>query len=209
MRIAETYRQFGWRIVPRIFKSLLRRFGIQTETFYLLGCEINKGDISRKMEAYDFTDVLELSFDDLDRSEAFSVDKKTLFAKRLNSNDYSCYGIKDNDELVYSTWISWKYMSYPGTFKKSELLTAEEALLEDSYCSPDYRGKGFHSKMNLFRMQKIAERGKSSILALVLKENSPALKVQLKSGFVIKKKISFLKIGSRVRIKEVVQNDKV
>src|SRR5690606_20087393 len=97
--------------------------------------------------------------------------------------NYSCYAIVKDKEIQYLTWISWECMNYPTFFKKKEKLKFDQALLEDSFCSPIHRGKGYHSKMNIFRLKKILDNDKLEVLALVLKENKPALKVQLKSGF--------------------------
>jgi len=207
MSIGDTYKQYGWRIFPRLMKSVLRRLGIQYETFYLLEWKVNAEELNNKMKHYDFSDIKELTIDDLKTSGSFSEQKKRLFQLRLNSKEYSCYGIKLGDEIVYSTWISWSTMGYPSYFNKTEHLKQNEALLEDSFCHPTQRGKGLHSKMNLFRLQTISEKGRSTVLALVLKENTPALNVQLKSGFRIVKKIKFLKVGSRKKIKEIIVDD--
>lgn len=59
-----------------------------------------------------------------------------------------------------------------------------------------------------FRIQKVGKSGRKRVLVLVLKENSPALKVQLKSSFKIRKKISFFKTGKRMRITEKEFNDR-
>ncbi len=207
MSIRDTYKQYRWRIFPRFIKSVFRRLGIQYETFYLLEWHVNTEELNRKMESYDFSDIQELTIDDLKTSASFSEQKKNLFQTRLKSKEYSCYGIKQGGEIVYSTWISWSTMGYPSYFNKNEKLQQNEALLEDSFCHPTQRGKGLHSKMNLFRMQTINERGRSKVLALVLIENKAALNVQLKSGFRIVKKIRFLKIGNRKRIKEISVHD--
>lgn len=204
MSVRDTYKQYGWRIFPRLMKSVLRRLGIHYETFYLLEWKVNTEELNNKMENYDFSDIKELTIDDLKTSGSFSEQKKSLFQLRLKSKEYSCYGIKLGDEIVYSTWISWSMMGYPSYFNKTEKLQKNEALLEDSFCHPTQRGKGLHSKMNLFRMQIISEKGRSAVLALVLKENTPALNVQLKSGFRIVKEIRFLKVGSQRKIKEIV-----
>lgn len=204
MSIRDTYKQYGWRIFPRLIKSVLRRLGIQYEVFYLLEWSVNTEELNQKMEDHDFSDIQELTIADLKTSVSFSEQKKSLFQLRLKSKEYSCYGIKQDDEIIYSTWISWRNMGYPSYFNKAEKLQENEALLEDSFCHPTQRGKGLHSKMNLFRMQRISEKGRSAVLALVLKENTPALNVQLKSGFRIVKEIRFLKVGSQRKIKEIV-----
>ena len=204
----EYFQQYGRRAFPRMFKSLFKRIGIIDESFMLLEYSINERSIDKKITSYSYNDVGNLSLLDIDKFIDITSEKKELFRERFLSNSHSCYGILDNNKVVYFTWISWKFMNYPSIFKKRELLKDSEALLEDSFCHPKYRGKGYHSKMNFFRLKKIQEAGKTSVLVLVLKENIPALKVQRKSGFRIIKKISFFKIGKWSKIKEKDYHDR-
>ena len=130
-----------------------------------------------------------------------------LFKTRFQSGTYSCFGIKDNAKVVYYTWISWKHMSYPVMFNLSGNLRENEALIENSFCDPSHRGKGYHSKMILFSLCEMAKQKKKKALVLILKENRPALKAQKKSDFSIVKKIVLTKVGNWKRIKEKVIYD--
>lgn len=201
MSIKEKYKQFGNQLFIRIFKSVLRKVGIHRENFYLLKCAINNSDIQSKMVKFNYEDVIELELADFQESPFFNIEKLQLYKNRFDSGNYSCYGIIENGELIYSTWISWKYMNYPTFFNTTSPLNENEALLEDSFCHPVHRGRGLHSKMNVYRLKKIGEKGKHYALALVLKENTPALKVQLKSGFSIVSRISYQKNWGKVTIK--------
>lgn len=200
-KIKNFLKQYGWQSIPRICKSVLRRLGITIETFYLLDYQIEATALKQKMDSYNYDDVKLLTLKHFNTSTIISETKKQLFKQRFSSEDYSCYGIIKDTEIVYYTWISWKYMNYPSSFNKQEELLEGEALLEDSFCHPEYRGQGFHSKMNRFRLQKIGDRGRTKVLALVLKENTPALKVQLKNGFKILEKVTFYKVFNKIRIK--------
>lgn len=173
---------------------MLRKLGIHWESFYLLRYELNEQEVRDKMKLFDYTDVRTLTLDDLRASSQFNATKLELFKKRFDSGTYSCYGVFSDDQLVYSTWISWEQMNYPTFFRETGKLEKNEALLEDSFCLPSFRGKGLHSKMNMYRLSKMIERGKSWALALVLKENKPALRVQLKSNFTFYKRISYIRI---------------
>lgn len=85
-----------------------------------------------------------------------------------------------------------------------------EAVLEDSFCSPATRGKGYHSQMNLFRIREMKLFGKKQIIAIVLDGNFPAMKVHEKSGlteifrfksdFIFGKKFT-TKLGKRLKKK--------
>jgi hypothetical protein len=204
----EYFQQFGWQALPRMVKSLFKRIAIINEIFILLEYSINIGSIDENMSNYSYNDVSDLSLLDINKFKNITPEKKELFKERFISKSHSCYGILDDNIVVYFTWISWNYMNYPSIFNKRELLKDNEALLEDSFCNPNYRGKGYHFKMNLYRLKRIQEAGKGSVLVLVLKENTPALKVQKKSGFRIVKKISFFKMGKWTKITEKKYDDR-
>ncbi|WP_339755315.1 hypothetical protein [uncultured Winogradskyella sp.] len=201
MSIINTFKQYRQYAFIRIVKILFRKFGFIYESFYLLNYTIDKDYVSKIYSSYDYLDVMELKKSDVSRLDFIDIKKKKLFTERLNSNNYSCFICIDKERIVYFTWISWKYLNYPIIFDKKDKLVSNQALLEDSYCHPDYRGKGFHSKMNSFRLHEIAKRGKTNVLVLVLKENKPALKVQFKNGFKIIEKITFYKIFNKISIK--------
>lgn len=207
MKVAASFRQYGWAIVPRIMKGLLRRIGIVIESYYLLQYTIDEQSVENKMKAHNYSCVKPLDVEDLDHLTDFETSKIDLLRKRLSSNGYSGYAIWQDSKIVYLTWISWSKMNYPSLFNLQHPLKINEALLEDSYCHPNYRGRGFHSMMNIFRINEIRKRGKTIVLALVLKENRPALKVQFKSGFHLSEQISLLKVGTWLKITKKPYHD--
>jgi hypothetical protein len=73
-------------------------------------------------------------------------------------------------------------------------LNDNEGLLEDAYCHPTYRGKGLHSKMNVYRLIKIYEHGKTKAIAIVLDGNDFAYKSQIRVGFTETKVFYIFKI---------------
>jgi len=196
MKLKSFFNQYGILAIPRLLKAILRRVGIITETFLLLKYELNEMDVINKFNEYDYSDVKEITKNNISKISFLNSDKIKIFKNRFHYGNYSCYAIVKDKEIQYLTWISWECMNYPTFFKKKEKLKFDQALLEDSFCSPIHRGKGYHSKMNIFRLKKILDNDKLEVLALVLKENKPALKVQLKSGFYYYSKIKFIKIGS-------------
>ena len=198
--------QYGWQIIPRVGKRLLRFIGVSMESFYLLEHEIDKLEVEAKMKNYDYSDVKEFFYSDLKDSNLFDMKKKQIFKQRFNSRDYSCFGIKSENEICYLTWISWNYMNYPSILNIQETLQKNEALLEDSFCDSKYRGRGYHSKMNLFRLNVMLVKDIKTAIVLVLKENTPALRVQVKSGFKIKEVIKYYNILNKSRIKRIKYN---
>lgn len=139
--------------------------------------------VNKHLEGFDLP-VKELTFKDFLKGDTtvFHGKKLELVKKRLQDKNYKCYGIIENDRLIYSTWISLERLGLSVNTKPIYLLS-NEGLLEDSYCDPIARGRGIHGKMNLYRIKKLYELGKTRVLAIVLDGNLPAMKVQLKCGF--------------------------
>lgn len=139
--------------------------------------------VNEKLKDFDL-DVKELTYDDFLKGDknVFKGDKLELYKVRCQDPNYHAYGIIENDRLVYSTWFSTGNLGLPVISEKIPLLS-NEGLLEDSYCDPIARGRGFHGKMNFYRIKKLYELGKNRVVAIVLDGNTPAFKVQFKSGF--------------------------
>jgi len=161
---------------------LHRILNIYVYKFHYLVLKINYDDLIVKSNDIDI-EIRELFLEDFNYGDPafFNTKKKKVYKKRVQDNNYKAYGVFDNSKLIYSTWISFKNLGLPIPCKIK--LNENEALLEDSYCHPDYRGLGLHSKMNLFRLKKIYEQGRTYAIAIVLEGNTAALKVQKKSGF--------------------------
>jgi len=200
-KIKILYDQYGMGIITRLVKSSLLRFGLVYETLYLFKKEINADDISKRLKQYDYSVVKQLTLIDFDYCEFVSVEKKLLFKKRLESLDYKAFGIFKDMKLVYYSWISLKSISLPFNFKKTFILDETEALLEDSFCDPNYRGRGYHSMVNIVRLKMVLEKGKKNAIVTVLAGNKPAIRVQKKSGFIITKKIKLFRVLNKEIIK--------
>lgn len=149
---------------------------------HYLVLDINIEDIQQELSNFSLP-VKELEYNDflLGDSSVFNSHKLNGVMRRLNDGTHKAYGIIENGKLIYSTWISLKELSLPVSTKY--LLSQKEGLLEDSYCNVNARGRGLHFKMNIFRISKLYELGKKRVVAIVLDGNTPAFKVQFKSGF--------------------------
>lgn len=165
-----------WFFTHRVIKTYL----IKAHYLRLI---IDPEKVADLMKGFDL-DVKELSYDDflIGDPNVFNGRKMELYKKRCQDPTYKAYGIIENGRLVYSTWISYHKMGM-SIETKPQYLALEEGYLEDSYCAPVARGRGFHSKMNNYRIKKIYEAGKNRVIAIVQEGNTPAFKVQFKSGF--------------------------
>ncbi len=200
MTLKAKIKQYGLiNSFKRAVKSLLRRIGIQYESFYLMVNHIALNEIKQKMQRYDYSDVKELTFDDFKLGDpaVFTSAKMQLIKSRFENGKYWAYGIVEKNKLIYSTWISKNDINFSTHYKYSIKLNYNQAVLEDSYCHYNYRGMGLHSKMNLYRLNKMVSLGVNIAYAVVVVNNQPALKTQLKSNFQIRKQISFLKIWGK------------
>ena len=138
--------------------------------------------VNKKLEGFNLP-VKELTYEDFLKGDktVFKGKKLELYRARLQDKNYRCYGIIENGKLIYSTWFSLERLGLPVVTKPIYLLP-NEGLLEDSYCDPLARGRGLHSMMNYYRIKKLYELGKTRVLGMVLEGNTPAFKVQFKSG---------------------------
>jgi hypothetical protein len=181
MRINEIMNKYSFKELPLIFLS--KYFGTQIgKIHYLrLNTDIEK---TKSMLSNFKLNVKELYYEDflLGDKTVFKGKKLELVRNRLLDDNYKAYGIIENGKLIYSTWFSTKNLGLPIQTKPIPMLL-NEGLLEDSYCDPIARGRGLHSQMNNFRILKLYKLGKTRVLALVTDGNTPAFKVQLKSGF--------------------------
>jgi hypothetical protein len=168
-----------------ILRKLLNKlFHIRYEKYYLF--EINipmELNINLLPESYR---VVEITKENI-RQYDFSLfrDKYPRFVERIQNPIYKCYVILDKEKVCYYTWISFTDFIFPRYVLEVKKLDKDVAFLFDSQCAKEYRGNGFHSYMNNLRLQKISEANKTKAFGLILAGNTPALKVQFKSGMEI------------------------
>ena len=150
---------------------------------HYLRLNINIDGLNTKLKDFNL-DVKELTYEDFLKGDpsVFKGEKLNLYKRRLKDETYKAYGIIENGKLVYSTWISLHRVGM-SIETKPVFLAENEGYLEDSYCNPIARGRGLHSQMNNYRILKIHEAGKTRVIAIVQHGNTPAFKVQFKSGF--------------------------
>lgn len=164
-----------------IIKAFLSKYlGTRILKFHYLTLDIADVKVPKDLM---LPEIKELEYNDFKKGDAsvFKNEKLNLINNRLQNPHYTAYGILENDRLLYSTWISDGVLTMPNG--QQYPIIDDEGILEDSYCSPMARGRGFHSKMNFFRISKFKDLRKSRIIAIVLDGNTPAMKVQTKSGF--------------------------
>lgn len=150
---------------------------------HYLRLNINIEKINNEMSFFDL-DVKKLTLEDFYHGDpdVFKRDKLDLYKERFQDDTYQAFGIIENGSLIYSTWISLHRLGM-SIETKPLFLNENEGYLEDSYCSPNARGHGLHGKMNIYRIKKLYELGKTRVITLVQHGNTPAFKVQFKSGF--------------------------
>lgn len=200
----EKIHQYGYvNSIKRIIKSILRKFGIRHEQYLYCVKELKDCEIEKLLPRIQ-GEIKELNIDLIVNSSLIQISdrKLELFKKRLKDENYIGFGFFHHNLLVYYTWISYEEfsMSVPSQGIK---LAIDEALIIDSYCHPEFRQYGIHQYMNDFRIEQIKNKGKSKVVAIVLKENIPARNTQRKSGFECIKLIVYNKlfnIYERIRI---------
>lgn len=180
MSIVDKFKRHGLRGAWLFFsRRVIKTYLIKA---HYLRLNIDPAKIESLMKGFDL-DVKELTYEDflLGDPNEFQGSKMDVYRKRFQDPTYKAYGIIENGRLVYSTWISYHKMGM-SIEAKPQFLADNEGYLEDSYCDPVARGRGLHGKMNNYRIQKIMEDGKERVIVIVQEGNTPAFKVQFKSG---------------------------
>lgn len=180
-------KQFGFGgFLKRTVKFFLRKIGINVNSYYYMVNHIDAKARQKQFEAENLPPVKVLTYDDFLKGtpEVFNEKKLTLIRQRLANGTFKAFGIVEDGQLIYSCWISLKKLESSNACVEGNL-DENEGLLVDAYCSPTARGRGLHGAMNAYRLWQISQNGKNQAVAIVLKENRPAYKSQLKVGFEV------------------------
>lgn len=199
------YGQYGLGVFNRLIKSALIRFGLIYETLLVFEKHLNYEDLNKRLSRIDISNVKKITLKDFDNFSGLNQSRKELYKKRLDDGSYLVFGIFNDNKLVYYSWVSLKNVLLPFGFKSKFNLQSNQALLEDSFCDPNFRGLGYHSKVNLVRQKAILDSGRTEAIVFVVKGNTPAIKVQLKSKFILTNKIVLKKIFNKeiLKIKKI------
>lgn len=174
------------RLITRIIKFFLRKLGIVYNQYYYMNNDINYEGAKEYWQKRLINDVKPLAYEDFligDKS-VFTVKKLSTIRNRFDAKTFKAWGIVREGMLIYSCWLSFDKFetSEKQVFGK---LSSKESLMIDSYCHPKYRGRGLHGTMNAYRLMRSYEEGRPNCVAIVLKENTPAVKSQLKVDYKV------------------------
>lgn len=181
MSIIQKIKQYGIKGIFSFIGNRIIHTNWHKAHYLRLNIDIDK--TNELLKGFDL-DVKELAYYDFLKGDpnVFRGKKLKLYKQRCQDPTYKAFGIIEDDRLIYSTWVSLHRMGM-SIETKPVYLAPNEGYLEDSYCDPIARGRGLHSKMNNYRIKKIYEAGKNRVIVIVQEGNTPAFKVQFKSGF--------------------------
>jgi hypothetical protein len=195
--IRDSYKQFGLLLfLKRVLKKVGRLIGLKYESYLILNRtledEIELSTLSDKVE------ISKIGFQDFERSQFYNIfpqEKREIYKERFSNDNCEAFGVKRDGALVYMTWISTDVLKLEGIDFRLDLKPGEGALF-DSFALPEARRLGIHSYMNGYRLRHLKKQGLVKAYVAMLADNMPALKSQLKHGFVQGERISRLKFGS-------------
>lgn len=198
-KIKADIKQYGFGgYLLRCIKALLRLVKIDVNSYYYM---VNELDYEKQQMLFNqsgLKNVSELSFEDFEKGDpsVFTKRKLEMIGKRFEDGGYRAYGIMEDGELIYSCWLSLRWLDSHNKCIEG-LLAEDECALFDAYCSPKGRGRGIHSAMNSFRLMKAYEAGKKRSIVIILAENKPAYKSQLKTGNKVLFKFFVMNVGGK------------
>lgn len=172
-------------VLISLIKRIMQFGGIKYNRYYYITNDIDKDELFSFYNSKPISDIKELTMEDfLLYKNDFSERKIDTISKRFQSKTYRAYGIIRDKRLVYYCWISLEEFrtsckDIKGTLQENEF------LLIDAFCHPTYRGQGLHGTMNAYRLLQGYKLGYTKSVGIVLKENKPALRSQIKVGFKV------------------------
>lgn len=206
--ISDKIKQYGQiNIIIRIIKKLLAFAGIKVDQHYVFKKNLvdEKHTLQSKCFKKEFTinKLDEKTIAPYLNTNQFLSKKIKTIKTRIKKTNYFCFGVFDNNFLIYMCWIKLP-LNEKTNNNRSYILKKTEGLMLDAFCFPAYRGLNIHSYMNAYRLDQLYKRGVKKAVVLVIKENIPAIKSQLKVGF---KKDSLLTVF-RIFNKKFIYNKK-
>lgn len=186
--IINSYQQYGFVGFFRYsFKTMLSKIGVLYGTHNYLVCSINRVSIEELWKARYIHGVKQLSFEDflLGDRNIFTTEKLDVIKKRYKKGGYTAYGLILNNKLVYSCWVADHEIEIQSKSPFREL-ALEESLLLDTYCSPNYRGRGIQKAFVAYCLLQISKNEKKHrVIVTTIVENKPSTLSYINSGFRI------------------------
>ena len=197
-KIKDSLNQFGfWGFTKRVILKLFRCIGVCFEYYYLLELELPSLLLSDCDDKYIWnTKMLEIN--DFKKSYEInnflniSKSKLNLFEWRFK-HEYEAFGVYYQNDLIYTSWLSYKTLEIPGVDKTTEM-PCGYALLLDDFCASHMRKRGIHGYVNNQRLKKLKSKNIKKAFVVVMCGNTPALKSHIKNGFNISFKYFTLSI---------------
>lgn len=180
MRLLTKIKQYA---IADIIKIILAKyFKTKIMRLHYLKANIDYNNAQAEIENIEFK-VKKLTYSDFLQGDptVFNGKKLELIRERCNNSSYIAYGVFSDNLLIFSAWISLKYLGLP--IKLKTKLNKDEGLIEDVYCHPNSRGKGIYSTMIYYFFAKLYEGEKKHCVTIVLHGNIYAYKAVTKAGF--------------------------
>lgn len=167
-------------------KAILRKLiGVDWREYYLMSRRLEDVGLLREREDIK---VCELTISDYDNElwkNFLSENERIIYEAQFKNKRAKAYGAFIDSKLAYSTWILYGEIIY--SERKILLKQDDCALLLDTYCHPQFRGKGIHNYMNHWCLCEMKRHGSKKAYVIVLSYNRPAIKTQLKCGMQIER----------------------
>lgn len=198
-KVKDNFKQYGfWGFLKRSVKAAIRKLGVNYESYYYIVNDINYEQLKAFFESRPLEGIRELSYQDyVDNPQIGYTGKRLeLLKERFDKGTYRAFGVETDGKLVYTCMISMEEFCVSQKWLTCKL-DEDEGYLLDAYCAPEMRGKGIHGTMNALRLMKLWEAGKKKCSGVVVVDNVPSLKSQLKVGYKIVFRYYILEIGNK------------
>lgn len=189
-KIADLRKRYGFSgIMLNMFCKCLKYIGLKISFWSFYVKDINK------LQETTLIRFKELHLSDFENqhmvnSEWFTVKKIKDLKQAFLIEGNHCYGYYDGDVLACYGWISLKQLGLENT-----ILMEDDCLFWDDYTHPDFRGKGLHKDLNLFRIARMVEYGKKRALTFIANYNRASRVGYERSGFNLSSQFIEYRLG--------------
>jgi phenylacetate-CoA ligase len=127
-------------------------------------------------------DLVELSEEDLDEYLAFRPQTTRATALERMREGHRCFLARTEGRPIAAQWAAVKRL--PGEWLGADLdLAEDEACSYDSYTAPNVRGLGVGPALRAAMARALRDGGRQRLLATILPENRPAVRLVEKLGY--------------------------
>ena len=149
-----------------------------------------------------FGNIREGTMGDVDAMSSLEPKDKQIFIDRFKTGEYCVVSVYENKIIGYA-WFSDKPNHLESRFKYDFIIPTDSIYAYDAFILPEYRIRGIWLFFQKFIFEKTKEISRKKVITMIDYDNANSLKTHIRFGYVIYKKVFFIKILKKRFYKEL------